>query len=351
MLNDHKHKNNTIMKRKEFLQTGLATGALMGSSVWASAYERANQNDRNDQNDQEKLVPWGYHVDYDEVKIERAKEGKPHKGKVLMTIQPHSDDIPLSAGGLVAKLMDEGYTGYLCSVSDDARGAGKYEQNRMDNQNLAKFYGMKDSFELLMPHHQMDSIGIQDLKQRFIFLFRFLKVDTIVCMDPWGHYEENPDHYVTGRAVEAARWIAGMQDYPEHFAAGIGPYTPKERYYYSRAGQTDNLIVDIGNYIDKKVEVNLLSLAKGPAGNNGVMLRDKLAKEGKKLPILEGDDYIANFNFTKNFVFEKNKILGAKYGLKWAEGYHYMADIPWDNQVNDPSSPLQEYIRKNAIQL
>jgi hypothetical protein len=322
------------MKRKEFLQTGLATGALMGSSVWARATDVPNRNNRNDQ---EQLMPWGYHVDYEEVRIEGPAEGKPHKGKVLMAIQPHSDDIPLSAGGLVAKLMDEGYTGYLCSVTDDARGAGTYEQNRIDNKNIARFYGMKDSFELLMPHHQMDSIGIQDLKQRFIFLFRFLKVDTIVCMDPWGHYEENPDHYVTGRAVEAARWIAGMQDYPEH--------------YYSRAGQTDNLIVDISNYIDKKVEVNLLSMAKGPAGNNGVKLREKLAKEGKKLPILEGDDYSANFNFTKHFVFEKNRGLGEKFGLQWAEGYHYMADIPWDNQVDDPSSPLQEYIRKNAIRL
>jgi len=206
-------------------------------------------------------------------------KGKPHKGKVLLAVQPHSDDIPLSAGGLVAKLMDEGYTGYLCSVSDDARGAGEYKQHRTDNLNIAKFYGMKNSFELLMPHHQMDSIGIQDLKQRFIFLIRFLKVDTIVCMDPWGRYEENPDHYVTGRAVEAARWIAGSNDYPEHFAAGFGPYTPRERYYYSRAGETSNLIVDIGDYIDKKIEVNLLNAAKGPAGNNGVLLRERLAKE------------------------------------------------------------------------
>jgi LmbE family N-acetylglucosaminyl deacetylase len=337
------------MKRKEFLQTGLATGALMGTSAWASASGASEQHDRNNLNYDGKLVPWGYHVDYEEVQIERPKEGKPHKGKVLMAIQPHSDDIPLSAGGLVAKLMDEGYTGYLCSVSDDARGAGTYEQNRKDNLNIAEFYGMKDSFELLMPHHQMGSIGIQDLIQRFIFLFRAMKVDTIVCMDPWGHYEENPDHYVTGRAAEAARWIAGMNDYQEHFAAGIGPYTPKERYYYSRAGQTDNLIVDISNYIDKKVELNLLSRAKGPAGNNGAMLRDKLAKEGKKLPILEGDDYTANFNFTKHFVFEKNRILGEKYGLQYAEGYHYMADIPWDNQVNDPDSRLQQYIRNNAV--
>jgi hypothetical protein len=121
MFNYHKQKNSDIMKRKEFIQTGLATGALMGSSVWATASDGSGQNDRNDQSDHKKSVPWGYHVDYEEVQIERVKEGKPNNGKVLMAIQPHSDDIPLSAGGLVAKLMDEGYTGYLCSVSDDAR--------------------------------------------------------------------------------------------------------------------------------------------------------------------------------------------------------------------------------------
>jgi LmbE family N-acetylglucosaminyl deacetylase len=298
------------MKRKEFLKKGIAGSALIGSPAWISASDNASQIT------QSVKVPWGYDVEYEEVRIERPVKGKPHKGKVLLAVQPHSDDIPLSAGGLVAKLMDEGYTGYLCSVSDDARGAGEYAQHRIDNQNIANFYGMKGSFELLMPHHQMDSIGIQDLKQRFIFLIRSLKVDTIVCMDPWGHYEENPDHYVTGRAVEAARWIAGSNDYPEHFAAGFGPYTPRERYYYSRAGQTNNLIVDISDYIDKKIEVNLLNAAKGPAGNNGVKLRERLAREGKKLAILEGDDHTANFNFTKTFVFNHNKKLGEKYGLK-----------------------------------
>jgi hypothetical protein len=176
-----------------------------------------------------------------------------------------------------------------------------------------------------------------------------LKVDTIICMDPWGHYEENPDHYVTGLAVEAARWIAGARDYSEHFAFGINPYTPRERYYYSRAGETNNLIVDISNYIDKKIEVNLLNKAKGPAGNNGVKLKERLAKEGKKLAILEGDDYTANFNYTKAFIFSDNKKLGEKYDLEWAEGYHYMSEIPFDNHVPDNNSPIEEYIRKNAV--
>jgi LmbE family N-acetylglucosaminyl deacetylase len=334
------------MRRKEFLQKGLATSALIGSSAWVTASDDAGQNE------QIKDTLWGYNETFGKVKIERPVPGKPHKGKVLLAVQPHSDDIPLYAGGLVAKLMDEGYTGYLVTTSDNSRGAGTYAQNRLDDKNIAAFYGMKDSFEFQMPHHQMDSVGIQDLKQRFIFLIRALKVDTIVCMDPWGHYEENPDHYVTGRAVEAARWIAGNQDYPEHFAAGFGPYTPKERYYYSRAKQTDNLIVDISNYIDKKIEVNMLNIAKGPAGNNGVLLRERLAKEGKKLPLLEGGDYKANFNYAKEFVFTEEKKLGEKYGLGWAEGFHYMTDVPFDNYTQKGGPPVipevEDYINRNA---
>jgi LmbE family N-acetylglucosaminyl deacetylase len=344
------------MKRKDFLHKGLATGALIGSSAWLSAsddVQKVQKGKETAQNAKDTLFPWGYHTEYDKVRIEKPVPGKPHAGKVLLAVQPHSDDIPLSAGGLVAKLMDEGYTGYLCSVSDDARGAGEYKQNRIDNLNIAKYYGMKGSFEFLMPHHQMDSIGIQDLKQRFIFLIRALKVDTIVSIDPWGIYEENPDHYVTGRAVEAARWIAGNQDYPEHFFAGMGPHTPKERYYYSRAGQTDNLIVDISDYIDKKIEVNMLNIAKGPAGNNGVLLRERLDKEGKKLPLLEGDDYKANFNYAKEFVFKNEKILGEKYGLGWAEGYHYMSEVPFDNYTQKGTVPvkpeIEDYINKFAV--
>jgi hypothetical protein len=95
--------------------------------------------------------------------------------------------------------------------------------------------------------------------------------------------------------------------------------------------------------------VNLLNIAKGPAGNNGVKLREKLAGEGKKLAILEGDDYAANFNYAKTFVFTHNKKLGEKYGLEWAEGFHYKTDIPFDNHVPDPNSPVEEYVRKNAV--
>src|SRR5262245_28627037 len=41
------------------------------------------------------------------VVIERPRSGTPHAGKVLVAIQPHSDDIPLFAAGTVAKLIRE----------------------------------------------------------------------------------------------------------------------------------------------------------------------------------------------------------------------------------------------------
>src|SRR5438105_3912230 len=57
-----------------------------------------------------------------EVFLERPAEGTPHKGKVLLAVQAHSDDIPLMAAGTVAKLVKEGYTGYLLRATNDDMG-------------------------------------------------------------------------------------------------------------------------------------------------------------------------------------------------------------------------------------
>lgn len=294
-------------------------------------------------------------VDVEEVIIEKPLKGKPHKGKVLLAIQAHADDIPLFAGGLVAKLMDEGYKGYLIRTSDDSRG--DVMGNIIDNKNIAKAYGMEKAFDLMYTNHDMDNMSIQDLKGRLIYLFRLLKADTIVSWDPWDQYEENPDHYLTARAVEAARWMAGgREDYPEHFDAGLKPHTPKVRYYFSRNSMRVNRIVDISDYIDKKVEVNMLNVSQGPAGKDyGKKLKDKLAAEGKRLPILGNSDETANFNWVKHFLFDidakrlnfgqrSNKKLGEHYGLQWAEGFHYISDLEDQNPNN-----LEKYIQENKI--
>ena len=84
------------------------------------------------------------------IEIERAATGKPHAGKVLAAIQPHADDLPLFAGGLALKLIQEGYTGYLIrTTNDDHTGPGTVGEgvlaNERDNLAVAKAMGMQRS--------------------------------------------------------------------------------------------------------------------------------------------------------------------------------------------------------------
>ena len=292
----------------------------------------------------------------DDILIERAQAGQPHKGKVLAAIQPHCDDIPLFAAGTVAKLIKEGYTGYLIrTTNDDHAGRGEtlgdvIKNNSNDNEAVAKALGLKKVFNLNYRNHRMDEVSIQEIKSRLIFLFRLLKVDTIVSYDPWGHYEENPDHYVTARAVEAARWMAGGgRDYPEHLEAGLLPYAVKERYYFARGPQLINRVVDISETLEKKIDANLANVTQGPAGENGARLKERLKKEGKYLPILGNDDTTANRAYIKHVILDidsqrlrgvpSDREVGQAVGLQWAERFHY---------IGPAESKLEAYIIENA---
>ena len=308
------------------------------------------------------LVPFSFETsqelyDTEEVVAEKPQSGQPHKGKVLAAIQPHSDDVPIFAGGTVAKLIKEGYTGYLIRTSNDdhaGRGSTVGEvilNNEKDNNEVAIALGLSKVYDLGYRNHRMDNISIQELRGRLIFLFRLLKVDTIISYDPWGHYEENPDHYVTASAVESACWMAGGGlDYPEHMDAGIHPHAVKERYYYARGPQLVNRIVDISETIDQKVESNRVIVTQGPGGDAGVQLKERLAQEGKYLPLLGESNESANRNYIKNIVFDidsqrirgvpSDKEVGKPYGFEWAEQFHY---------IGPQASKLEEYIRSNAL--
>jgi len=280
-----------------------------------------------------------------EVTIERRAAGKPHAGKVLAAIQPHADDIPLFAAGTVAKLIEEGYTGHLIRMSnDDMAGPGSVGEtvlaNERDNQAVARVLGLKRVFDLNYSNHQMDNESRLEVRARLIFLIRLLKIDTIISYDPWGHYEENPDHYVTAQCVEAACWMAGMgKDYPEHFAAGLQPHSVREKYYHARGPQLVNRVVDITAFIDQKVAVNRVNTAQGPAGASGARLRAELARRKLRLPLLGDDDETANREYIKEFILRPNREVGRQYGLEYAEQFHYIGPEP---------SPVEEYIKQHA---
>jgi len=320
------------VNRRRFIGRTVTGGVLLGADAATPAQTRMRDNTQQA-----------------EVFVERDREGRPHEGKVLAAIQPHCDDLPLFAGGTILKLIREGYTGILIRTSNDemaGRGATVGEVvlgNERDNFEVARRLGLKKVFDLHYRNHEFDAVAAAELRHRLIFIFRLMKVDTVVCYDPWGHYEENPDHYITARCVEAACWMAGGRwDLPEHFEAGIEPHAVKEKYYFARGPQLVNRVVDISSVLDQKVEVNLANVTQGPAGENGAALRQRLAERKLKLPILGDDDATANRQYIKHVVLGEDAELGRRYGLSQAEPFHYIGPTP---------SMLDDYIRRHAVPL
>lgn len=289
-------------------------------------------------------------ADKNEVVIERDIPGKPHTGKVFAAICAHTKEVPYYAGGTCAKLINEGYTGYLVrTCNDDKSGNGTIFQNILSNETetlkMAKILGFTDVVNLWYPDHYMHAYSSVDILGRLIFIFRWLKVDTVISFSPLAFGEGNPDHRVTGSTVEEACYMCGMEyDYPEHLDS-VQLHTVKERYYpVVQPGQSFNRIVDIGSTIEKKI--NAIVECKSQGGNSGSQLRKQLASEGKRLPILGNDDLTADREYVRNFLITPYKRLGEQYGLKYAEQFYYI-----DQREPEGESKIEEYIKKHAVKL
>ncbi len=291
--------------------------------------------------------------------LERPRSGLPFQGKVLAAIQPHSDDVALLCAGTVCKLLQEGYSGYMIRATNDDMGddvgePGTVGENVLRNERevaeQARAMGLKRDFALNYNNHRMSDISRNELICRLIFLFRFLKVDTVFCYDPWGHDEENPDHYVLGHCVEAASWMAGrVHDYPEQIVAGFEAHAITNKYYYARRPEITRIVDISGAPVEKKIDANLCNVAKGPGGHHGSTLRAELARQGKKLPLLGDDDRAADRNYIREFVLAKDRALGKKYGVEYAEAFHYIG--PAGAAIEPPLSRVDDYVKQNAVPL
>lgn len=191
--------------------------------------------------------------------VEQWDNGRPHVGKVFAAIFPHSDDFSFFAGGTLLKMIKEGYKGYFIRLTNDEKdsydlsiGETIYRIEK-ETQQVAKLLGIEKVYDFNYKNHYMDYTQLTEIRHRLMILFRFLKVDTVISFDPWGHYEENPEHYLTGKIVEAACWMAGRQlDLPELKDMNIKPHFVTEKYYVARGPQLANRIIDISSVLDIK---------------------------------------------------------------------------------------------------
>jgi LmbE family N-acetylglucosaminyl deacetylase len=281
-----------------------------------------------------------------EVVIERPTSGMPHEGKVLALITPHLDDGPFFASGTVSKLLQEGYTGYFIRTSNDEKDSYDLSlgetvlANERDARAFLQVSGLKQMFDLGYRNHRMDDVARTEIRARLIFLFRLLKVDTVFSYDPWGHYEENPDHYVTAQAVEGACWMSGGHlDLPEHFAAGLKPHSVSQKYYFARGPQLMNRVVDIGPTFETK-----LACLRSCRTMVTHMIKDLnacLVERKLRVPALSSADSGAIQQYTRLALESNDRATGRRFGLDYAEAFHFIG----------PDRSMDEYIAREAVPL
>lgn len=284
-----------------------------------------------------------------DVIFEGPQPARPHQGKVFMAVHAHLSDAPYLAGGLCAKLMAEGYTGYLVRTTNDETSGGKSAaQNILGSETehaaMAKALGFKDVFELYYRSHCMNEISPVELRGRLVFLIRLLKADTVLSYRPSEEGEPDSDRWITGRATEEAAWTAGFaNDFHEHAEAGVLPHAVRERYYFhARPGQPFNRVVDIGAYVGAKIDAIVACRSQGN-GNAGSLLRARMAKEGRRLPLLGGDDLTADRAYARQFLLDEFRAYARGHDCEYAERFDY-AGPP-----EDRGAGVEDYIAKNAV--
>jgi len=283
------------------------------------------------------------------IMVERAQGGQPHKGKVFVAVHAHSQDVARYAGGLCAKLILEGYTGYLVRTTNDEKSGGHtIAQNILNNEQehlkMAAVLGFKDVIDLYYRAHRMNEISPTEIRGRLILLLRMLKADTVISFQPSAQGEEDSDHEVTGRAVEEACDLAASEsDFQEHLEAGFAARAVAERYYLrTHPEQPFNHVVDIGPHVEKKIDAMVECQSQG-GGAKGAELRATLARERKRLPLLGNDDRTANREYVRQFLLDEHRDYGRRHNLQYAERFLYVDHRP------PVKTKVDEYVAKNAV--
>jgi LmbE family N-acetylglucosaminyl deacetylase len=252
--------------------------------------------------------------------LEEWKNAQPSLGKVFAAVFPHSDDFSIFAAGLMAKLVQEGYTGYFIRTTNDEKDSHdlsigeticRIEQETCD---LAKVLGIRKVYDFNYKNHYLAHDQLVEIRHRLITLFRFLKVDTVISFDPWAHNEENPDHYITGMAVEQACWMAGRRlDLPELEDLGLEPKFVTEKYYCVRDASFVNRVIDISRVVEKKYSAVMCN--KTPLLNMWHVYQDKLKGSENRHDSLE--------SFCRSKFVEGDKEMIEGVGVY--EAFHYIA--------------------------
>ena len=166
----------------------------------------------------------------------------------LLAIAAHRDDIELTCGGTVIKMVEAGYkVGALDLSAGESGSRGSAALRAREAEKAAKVMGLVHRENLGLPDAAIENV--REYKLRIAQKVRELRPRTVILPYWTGRH---PDHYTTGQIGYEACFLAGLDKLP---LEGI-PFRPFKIIYASVyvPAIVPTFVVDITDQLEKKLE-------------------------------------------------------------------------------------------------
>ena len=169
----------------------------------------------------------------------------------LLAIAAHRDDVELTCGGTLIKMVEAGYkVGVLDLTVGESGTRGSAALRRKESERASRVMGIHHRENLGLP-----DAGIEDrldYKLKLAERIRILQPCAVILPYWEGRH---PDHYIAGRIGYEACFLAGLAKLP---LAGA-PHRPRKIVYASLyvPALTPTFVVDITRQFEKKLKAVL----------------------------------------------------------------------------------------------
>jgi LmbE family N-acetylglucosaminyl deacetylase len=244
-----------------------------------------------------------------------------------LVVAAHPDDIEFGCAGTVARWVSEGARVTYALLTNGA--AGSSDPN-MTRQRLAELREAEQrAAAKVLGVEQVEFLGYEDgllepsleVRKEVVRLIRRVRPEVVVTTDPTtryfgDRYINHPDHRAAGEATLAAV-IPGSDTrlaYPELLDEGLEPVKLVAVWLMMNA--EPNVVVDIGGFIDKKLESLLCHTSQLST---------------------DPDDEDASF------VYGMAEFSAAKQPFRYGEAFRvFRFDLPWEPPAVEAEAPLAE---------
>lgn len=184
------------------------------------------------------------------------------KGKVILGIAAHPDDLDFGCSGTFASLIKKGARGYYLILTDGSKGSENMNLTHKEltkirhreQKEAGKVLGLQKVFFLDFVDGEL--MNTPEVRKEVVKIIRSLKPDLVFSNDPTYVYDEvsgfinHPDHRAAGQiALDCIFPFArNTRTFPELLEEGHSPHSVREVFLTNfRKG---NFYVDISQTVD-----------------------------------------------------------------------------------------------------